>query len=148
MKTSRLLSCTDLRSRGLALLARGVTLGSPSKIFEVTVMPRMVVRGARKEERNPERLRVVLSRIAEPLFTETASTENVSSHGMRVLTDRLWKQGTELLVQSPNRELWGHGRVVYCQSYPHGTFATGLELLARTGDWINRSLTPQAPKWK
>jgi PilZ domain len=111
-------------------------------------MPRTVVKEVRKEERDPERLRVVLSQIAEPLFTETASTENVSQHGMRVLTERFWKRGTELLVQSSNQELWGHGRVVYCQSFSHGAFATGLELLARTGDWINRSLSPQAPKWK
>ena len=111
-------------------------------------MPRTVVKEARKEERNPERLRVVLLRMAEPLFTETVSTQNVSLHGMRVITERFWKQGTELLVQSPHRELWGHGRVVYCQSFSNGTFATGLEFLARTGDWINRSLAPQAPKWK
>jgi len=54
----------------------------------------------RKEKRNPEKLQVLLSRIAEPLLTEAASTEDVSSHGMRVRTDRHWKRDTHLIVQS------------------------------------------------
>jgi len=86
----------------------------------------------RKEKRNPERLRVVLSPRAKPLLTESASTENVSPHGMRVLTEQFWKRGTELTVQSSKHELLGRGRVVYCQSFSHWTFAIGLELLART----------------
>jgi len=94
---------------------------------------------SRKEKRNPEELQVLLSRMAEPLLTESASTENVSSHGMRVRTYRSWKRGTHLIVQSSKYELWGRGRVVYCQALPGGTFAVGLELTARTGDWIMRS---------
>jgi len=48
----------------------------------------------RKENRNPEKLQVLLSRMAEPSLTEAASTDNVSSHGMRVRTDRHWKRDT------------------------------------------------------
>ena len=93
----------------------------------------------RKEKRNPEGLQVLLSRMAEPLLTESASTENFSSHGMRVRTYRSWKRDTHLIVQSSKYELWGRGRVVYCQALPDKTFAIGLELAARTGEWIMRS---------
>jgi len=47
---------------------------------------------------------------------------------------------THLIVQSSEYVLWGRGEVVYCQTLPDKTFAIGLELTARTGDWIMRSL--------
>ena len=90
----------------------------------------------RKEKRNPEKLQVLLSRMAEPLLTEAASTDNVSSHGMRVRTDQRRKRDTHLIVQSSEYVLWGRARVVYCQTLPDTTFAVGLEFLARTAAWI------------
>jgi hypothetical protein len=93
----------------------------------------------REEKRNPEKLQVLLSQMAEPLVTESASTDNVSSHGMRVLTYRRWKRDTHVIVQSSKGELWGRARVVYCQTLPANTFALGLEFVARTGGWIMRS---------
>ena len=93
----------------------------------------------RKEKRNPENLQVLLSCMAEPLLTEPASTDNFSSHGMRVRTHRPWKRDTHLIVQSSENELWGRAKVVYCQTLPANTFALGLEFVARTGGWIMRS---------
>src|SRR5262249_2791825 len=92
-----------------------------------------------KENRNPERLPVLISRMADPLAIERASTENVSAHGMRVLTERAWKRDTHVIIQSSTNELWARGKVVYCQAFSDRTYAIGLELLARTGDWITRS---------
>src|SRR5262245_42118952 len=83
----------------------------------------------RKENRNPEKLQVLLSRMAEPLLTEAASTDNVSSHGMRVRTSQPWKRNTHLIVQSSEYMLWGRGKIVYCQ-----TFRTKPLLL----DWNSR----------
>ncbi len=40
------------------------------------------MREIRKETRNPEKLQVLLSQMAEPLLAESGSTDNVSSHGM------------------------------------------------------------------
>lgn len=93
----------------------------------------------RKEKRNPEILQVLLSRMAEPLITEPASTDDVSSHGMRVRTFRSWKRDTHLIVQSSEKQLWGRAKVVYCQTLPGNTFALGLEFVARSGEWIMRS---------
>ena len=100
---------------------------------------RPAVNDARKEKRNAETLQILLSRMAEPLLTEAASTDNVSSHGMRVRTYRPWKRDTHLIVQSSEGELWGRAKVVYCQTLPANTFALGLEFVARTGGWIMRS---------
>lgn len=90
----------------------------------------------RKEKRNPQRLPVLLSRMAQPLLTEAASTDNISSHGMRVRTYRPMKRDTHLIIQSSEHELWGRAKVVYCQTLPANGFALGLEFVARTGAWI------------
>ncbi|OLB29838.1 MAG: hypothetical protein DMG41_03165 [Acidobacteria bacterium] len=97
------------------------------------------MREIRKETRNPEKLQVLLSQMAEPLLAESGSTDNVSSHGMRVRTHRLWTRGSHLIVQSSEGELWGRAKVVYCQTLPANTFALGIEFVARTGGWIIRS---------
>jgi hypothetical protein len=93
--------------------------------------------GVRKEERNCERFQVMLGSIVGST-TEPASTENVSSHGLRVRTQRPWEQDTVLIVLSSESGLWARARVVYCQALEDNTFAIGLELLAGTGGWIKR----------
>ncbi len=70
----------------------------------------------RKEKRNPHRLPVLLSRMTQPLLTEAASTDNISSHGVRVRTFRPLKRDTQLIIQSSEHELWGRAKVVYCQA--------------------------------
>ena len=95
----------------------------------------------RKAKRQSEKLLVLLSRVKEPWLTEAASTENVSSHGMRLLTDGLWKCDTNVIVQSSEYELWARAKVIYCQPFSDRTFAIGLELTTRTGGWIIRSST-------
>jgi PilZ domain len=87
----------------------------------------------RKEERNSEKLQVLLGSTADSFAVGSASTENVSSHGLRVRTGRPWEQDTVLMVLSSERELWARATVVYCQALSDNTFAIGLELLARTG---------------
>ena len=94
---------------------------------------------ARREKRNPEKLQVLLSPVEEPLLTEPGSTENVSPHGLRVLTEWPWPRDTHLIVQTSEKELWERARVVYCQTLSGNSFALGLEFLARAGEWIMRS---------
>src|SRR5215831_17886244 len=84
------------------------------------------MRDIRREQRNPEKLQVLLSRMAEPFLTEAASTENVSSHGMRVRTDGHWKRDSHLIVQSSEYVLWARAKVVYCQPLSDNTFVIGL----------------------
>jgi hypothetical protein len=86
-------------------------------------------KGYRKERRHPQTFRLQLSSTTDVLAPESAMTENVSSHGMRVRTVRFWKPGTQALIKSPIRELWAGARIVYCHSVSHDSFALGLELL-------------------
>jgi hypothetical protein len=85
--------------------------------------------GYRKEKRHPQTFRLQLSSTTDVLAPESAFTENVSSHGMRVRTVRFWKPGTQTLIKSPIRELWAGARIVYCHSLSYNSFALGLELL-------------------
>lgn len=86
----------------------------------------------RKEDRSCEKLQVLLGNTADPLAIESAWTENVSSHGLRVRTGRPWNRDTVLILLSSERDLWARARVVYCQALSDKTFAIGLELLVRT----------------
>ena len=85
--------------------------------------------GYRKEERHLQTFRLQLSSTTDVLTPESAFTENISSHGMRVRTVRFWKPGTQALIKSPVRELWAGARIVYCDSLSYNSFALGLELL-------------------
>ena len=93
----------------------------------------------RKEKRNPQKLQVLLSPVEDPLLTEPGSTENISPHGLRVLTEWPWPRDTPLTVLSSESELWERARVVYCQPLSGNSFALGLKFLTRTGEWIMRS---------
>ena len=97
------------------------------------------MRDARKEKRDHQKLQVLLSPVEEPLVTEVGWTENVSPHGLRVLTEWPWPRDTQLTVLSSESELWERARVVYCQPLSGSLFALGLEFLTRTGEWIMRS---------
>ena len=85
----------------------------------------------RKEKRNRRTFLALLSGAGRPLAMALASTENVSSHGMRVQTDRPWKLDTRLVVETSRGERSARARVVYCEPLSNTTFAMGLEFLAR-----------------
>ena len=92
----------------------------------------------RNEKRNPEKLQVLLSNAADPLSVESALTENVSSRGLRVRTERPWTRDTLVIVLTCESQLWARGRIAYCQAMSDDTFAIALELLAQTGASIIR----------
>lgn len=90
----------------------------------------------RKEKRTPRTLRVLLSSGTQPVVAEYASTENVSSYGARIRTNRPWKSDALVLITSASGEPWARARVVYCQTLKAHTFALGLQFMARTRDWM------------
>lgn len=89
----------------------------------------------RKEKRSEQRLQVLLSSLAQPLLTELVSTEDISSYGLSVQTERPWELGTIVLLKDPRGGLVGRARVVYCKALPHKAYGLGLEFLSRTTDW-------------
>ena len=90
----------------------------------------------RKEKRNRQKRQVLLSPLGEPLVIEVGWTENVSPHGLRVLTEWPWPRDTQLTVLSSESELGDRARVVYCQPLSGDLFALGLEFLTRTAELI------------
>ena len=85
----------------------------------------------RKEKRNHRTFLALLSSTRQPSAMALASTENISSHGMRVQTDRPWRLDTRLVVETSRGERSERARVVYCETLSNTTFAVGLEFLAR-----------------
>jgi len=84
----------------------------------------------RKEKRNRRTFLALLSSMRQPSAMALASTENISSRGMRVQTDRPWKLDTRLVVETSHGERSARARVVYCETLSDATFAVGLEFLA------------------
>jgi hypothetical protein len=67
----------------------------------------------RKEKRSRKAVLAMLSSTTEPLAVALASTENVSSCGMRVQTDQPWELDSRLLVETSLGDRWSRARVVY-----------------------------------
>src|SRR5207248_1382604 len=60
-------------------------------------------KGYRKEKRHPQTFRLQLSSTSDVSTPESAFTENVSSHGMRVRTVRFWEPGSQALIKSDRK---------------------------------------------
>ena len=70
-----------------------------------------------------------------PAAAERTTTENVSSLGIRVLTQRARDLNERLMISSLVGGLRTLARVVYCQRVPENRFALGLELSCRVELW-------------
>jgi PilZ domain len=90
---------------------------------------------ARAEGRIAVMERVELSSLDQPAITEPTNTQNISSHGARVMTQRIWEPGSRLLIRSLRSDFWARARVVYWRSFSSTRYAVGLEFLAKTGKW-------------
>jgi PilZ domain len=96
----------------------------------------------RTEVRIPTRVGLELSGPDEPLIYETTFTENVSSHGARVVTKRRWSPNDSVLVKLPQELLPSRARITYCESRKEDEFAMGLQfsLVVYYYDWIGTLL--------
>ncbi|HYA96484.1 MAG TPA: PilZ domain-containing protein [Methylomirabilota bacterium] len=92
----------------------------------------------RMERRTSTQVKVDLASLNVRTPAEEGVTENVSPHGARIVTTRHWRPNERINVRS----LWGtlrsRARVVYCQPRDERSFAIGVELIARTGEWATR----------
>jgi hypothetical protein len=92
----------------------------------------------RKEPRIPTKMFVNLSSLDDPTF-EVTPTIDISSHGARVVTKKIWRPNQLLSVRSIRGNLYSHARVVYCQPYTDNSFVIGIETYYPTGDWTKPS---------
>ena len=90
----------------------------------------------RCEERVPMEVPVYVSGHAGKPGVETSFTEDVSSRGARVLTNRLWAINDQLILASLPGSFQSPARVTYCQRLRRDQYAVGLQFLGPTGAWI------------
>ena len=88
----------------------------------------------RKEVRIPVKMFVNLYNPDNPTF-ELAPTIDISCHGARVVTKKIWQPNQPLSVRSIRGNLYSQARVVYCQPYTDDSFVIGIQMYYPTGDW-------------
>ena len=101
----------------------------------VSSSQRLPAQDARSEARISAMEPVQLASLDQPSITEPTSTQNISSHGARVMTQRIWEPGSRLLIKSLRTDFWARARVVYWRSFSSTRFAIGLEFVAKAGSW-------------
>ncbi len=89
----------------------------------------------RLEKRIPISVRVDLCSLDVRQPAHQALTENVSTHGVRVVSSNPWKRNERLNLWSLPGDFRARARVVYCEPLGHHSFAIGLRLLASAGEW-------------
>jgi hypothetical protein len=87
----------------------------------------MPVRSGRLEKRIRLVAPVEICSVQNPAATERTTTENFSSLGIRILTQRARALNEQLWVRSLDEDLRTLARVVYCQRLPDGRFGAGLQ---------------------
>ena len=100
--------------------------------------------GQRIQKRSPATVALQISSEKQPFITELAFTENVSLHGVRVVTERVWKPGERVVVKSYHGSIQSRARVIYCHRLAKKRYAVGLELHSAVGMWADVSQSARA----
>ena len=82
---------------------------------------------------------VQLFSLDQASITEPVRTQNISSRGARVMTQRIWEPGTLLLIKSLRSDFWARARVVYWRSFSNTRFAMVLEFVSWSGSCPTQS---------
>lgn len=89
----------------------------------------------RTSRRRAERVRLELSSLDKALIREVTFTENVSHHGVRVVTKNRWEPYENVQVKFLPEGALSCARITYCN--PLGDeFATGLQFSVAIGPWL------------
>jgi hypothetical protein len=95
------------------------------------------VKGKRAEERKYVKVGVDLSSVDVRMPAQSGVTDNVSTHGARVLTSKPLRHNERINLRSMLGSYRSRARVVYCVPTVGGMYAIGLQLYASAGDWIS-----------
>lgn len=87
----------------------------------------MPPRTGRLDKRFDVAVPVLLASLQTPGLSEKTVTQNVSVHGVRVLTHRPFNREERFLVNSVGSHLRTQARVIYCQPLAEGVFGVGLQ---------------------
>jgi hypothetical protein len=91
----------------------------------------------RIQKRTPATVALQITSAKQPFISELAFTENVSLHGVRVVTERAWKPGERVIVKSYHGSIQSAARVIYCSRLAETRYAVGLELRSAVGTWAD-----------
>ena len=94
----------------------------------------------RGEDRVVMAVTLLLAGSHRMMGVEKAFTENVSSHGARVISTRHWLPDETLLVVSPAVHFTSVARVAYCDPLGDGRFGAGLAFLEPSDNWVISAL--------
>jgi hypothetical protein len=100
--------------------------------------------GKRIQKRTPATVALQISSAKQPFISELAFTENVSLHGVRVVTERAWKPEERVIVKSYYGSIQSPAKIIYCYRLAEARYAVGLELRSAVGTWVDVS-QPQPP---
>jgi hypothetical protein len=95
--------------------------------------------GQRIQKRNTATVALQVSSAKQPFITELVFTENISLHGVRVVTQRVWNPGERVIVKSYHGSIQSRARVIYCHRLGNARYAIGLELHSAVGTWADVS---------
>ena len=93
----------------------------------------------RIQKRTHASVALQISSAEQPFITELAFSENVSLHGVRVVTERAWKPGERVIVKSYHGSIQSPAKVIYCYRLAEARYAVGLELRSAVGTWMDVS---------
>lgn len=100
----------------------------------------MLAQSGRVEKRLRLAVPVQISSVLDATLTEQTTTENVSSRGIRILTQRAMELKDRRWVKSIDGDLQTLAHVVYCQRLTEGCFGVGLQFQGETVNWLRGSL--------
>jgi hypothetical protein len=89
----------------------------------------------RIEKRFPTAVPVYLASMEEPRARERTIAENVSPHGVRLISKRSWRPGEESLITPLTGDFPRVGTVIYCVPKRGDHFYVGVEFPDRAVKW-------------
>lgn len=90
----------------------------------------------RREARIPMEVGVHISGHVELPGSESTFTQDISSRGARVFTNRRWQINDRLRIATPTGSFQALARVAHCAPSRESGFTVGLEFLNPRGKWI------------
>ena len=98
----------------------------------------------RIQKRTPATVALQISSAKQPFITELAFTENLSLHGVRLVTGRAWEPGERVVVKSYHGSIQSRAKVIYCHQLAEARYAVGLEFYSAVGTWVDPSPSRRA----
>jgi hypothetical protein len=99
--------------------------------------------GKRIQKRTAATVALQISSAKQPFITELAFSENISLHGVRVVTGRTWGPGERVIVKSFHGTIQSRAKVIYCHHLAKARYAVGLEFYSAVGTWIDVAEPPR-----